>query len=116
MAYLKSNIVTLIFAVVLLGLIGMAIYADIKRKNADNVKRWLRWAVVQAEKDFGSNTGQLKLMFVYNLMICRFPLIGKMIPFSTFSSWVDEALRWMNEQLDINDSIKKVVCKEETNE
>lgn len=56
------------------------------------VKEWLLYAVMEAEKELGSGTGALKLRFVYNMFITKFPLLVALIPFSTFSSFVDEAL------------------------
>ena len=56
------------------------------------VKEWLLYAVMEAEKELGSGTGVLKLRFVYDMFITKFPLLVALIPFSTFSSFVDEAL------------------------
>ena len=71
-----------------------------------NVKEWLKWAVVEAEKALGSQTGQLKLRLVYDMFCERFPEIAKFISFATFSGWVDEALEWMKNQLESNDAVK----------
>lgn len=73
------------------------------------VKRWLEWAVSEAESELGSGTGQLKLRQVYNWFIVQFPFFSKIVPFSVFSSWVDIALKWMREQMEKNDSIKAVI-------
>lgn len=56
------------------------------------VKEWLLYAVMEAEKELGSGTGALKLRFVYDMFITKFPLLVALIPFSTFSSFVNEAL------------------------
>ena len=56
------------------------------------VKEWLLYAVMESEKELGSGTGALKLRFVYDMFITKFPLLVALIPFSTFSSFVDEAL------------------------
>ena len=74
-----------------------------------NVKEWLKIAVVEAEKNLGSGTGQLKLRQVYNLAITKFPWIGQLIKFETFSEWVDEALVWMRDELSKNDAIKNYI-------
>lgn len=71
-----------------------------------NVKEWLKWAVIEAEKALGSQTGQLKLRLVYDMFYERFPEIAKFISFDTFSKWVDEALEWMKNQLESNDAVK----------
>lgn len=78
-------------------------------EKVKNVKEWLKWAVVQAEKELGSKTGQLKLRMVYDMFVNRFPEIAKFISFNTFSSWVDEALEWMRNQLESNDAVKKII-------
>lgn len=74
-----------------------------------NIKEWLKWAVAKAEKELGSGTGQLKLRMVYDMAIDKFPFIVKFISFETFSKWVDEALDWMNYQLDINKNINSLI-------
>ena len=74
-----------------------------------NLKEWLKWAVVQAEIALGSGTGQLKLRMVYNMAVDKFPFIAKFVTFEEFSAWVDEALEWMNKQLETNNSIKRLV-------
>ena len=71
-----------------------------------DVKEWLKWAVVEAEKALGSKTGQLKLRLVYDMFCERFPEIAKFVSFETFSKWVDEALEWMENQLESNDAVK----------
>ena len=70
-----------------------------KDKKIANIKEWLKFAVIDAEKELGSGTGQLKLRMVYNMAVKQFPFIVQLIPFDTFSGWVDEALDWMRDQL-----------------
>ena len=70
-----------------------------KDKKIANIKEWLKFAVVDAEKELGSGTGQLKLRMVYNMAVKQFPFIVQLIPFDIFSGWVDEALDWMRDQL-----------------
>lgn len=79
---------------------------DMKIKN---LKEWLKWAVVEAEKALGGGTGQLKLRMVYDMAVKQFPWLASFIKFETFSEWVDEALEWMKGQLEKNDQIKNYV-------
>lgn len=65
----------------------------------DKIKSWLLWAVTQAEKEFGGGTGKLKLAYVYDLFIAKFPKLQIIVPFSLFSALVDEALVLMKEML-----------------
>lgn len=73
-----------------------------------NIIEFLKYAVSVAESDLGSGTGQLKLRRAYDIAIAKFPII-KIIPFSTFSKWVDIALEWMKNQLETNASINLLV-------
>lgn len=62
------------------------------QEQINQVKEWLLYAVMAAEKELGSGTGALKLRYVYDMFITKFPLMVALIPFSTFSEFVDEAL------------------------
>lgn len=61
------------------------------------VKKWLLYAVKCAEDEFGSKTGQIKLGFVYDLFVKRFPSVARFISFDTFCIYVDEALEELKE-------------------
>lgn len=73
-----------------------------------NIKQWLLLAVTEAEKQLGGGTGQLKLRYVYDWAVERFAWVS-VIPFTTFSSWVDEALAEMKKQLAENEAVKAYV-------
>lgn len=80
-----------------------------KEQKIANVKEWLKFAVTEAEKALGGGTGQLKLRKVYDMAIAQFPWIAKVIPFEEFSKWVDEALVWLEGQLENNAAINMIV-------
>ena len=80
-----------------------------KEKKIANIKEWLKYAVVEAERELGSGTGQLKLRMVYDMAVKQFPFIVQLIPFDTFSKWVDEALDWMRGQLAENKAAQSYV-------
>lgn len=80
-----------------------------KEKQIANIKEWLKYAVVEAERELGSGTGQLKLRMVYDMAVKQFPFIVQLIPFDTFSKWVDEALDWMRSQLAENKAAQSYV-------
>lgn len=75
-------------------------------------KNWLVWAVSEAEKVLGSGTGQLKLRYVYDAAIMRFPIVAKIIPFKLFSRMVDAALKVMNDMITNNTSIAEAITNE----
>lgn len=104
------------YLLLLLVIAVLYVYSFIKnfaQKPSDmqikNIQEWLKWAVVQAERKLGSGTGQLKLRMVYDLAVNKFPMIVQFISFDVFSEWVDEALKWMNKQLEDNKNIQLLV-------
>lgn len=96
-------------AVVIVVLVAGGIYVN-------GFKNWLVWAVTEAEKTFGSGTGQLKLRHAYDLAVARYPTIAKLIPFSVFSLLVDKALVTMREMIEKNGKIAGVIVGEEPTE
>ena len=66
-----------------------------------------------AEKDLGGGTGQLKLRKVYNMAISKFPWVATIYSFDKFSQDVDDALKWLDEQLSNNKNIKAIIAGEE---
>lgn len=80
-----------------------------KSAQIKKVKEWLLYAVTQAEKEFGSGTGQIKLRYVYDKFLTKFPYLTSVIPFELFSSLVDEALVKFREILETNDKVQEYV-------
>lgn len=66
------------------------------------IKNWLLYAVVAAEKEFGSGTGKLKFAKVYNEFIQKFPELAILISYEEFSNLVDEALSQLKDMLKNN--------------
>ena len=60
----------------------------------------------------GGGTGAVKLRYVYDLFIARFPAVARVVSFETFSTWVDEALDIMEDMIAENKSLAKYVTKE----
>ena len=69
----------------------------------------VKYAVAEAEKKLGSGTGQLKLRYVYNMFIAKFPAIALFIDFEDFSHMVDNALLELECMISSNDNIKNVI-------
>lgn len=102
MNWMENNWMVLIFVIAVLAALAYGL-------TTNSIKKWLRYAVTVAEEELGSGTGQLKLHQVYDMLVANYPIVGKLIPFSVFSNWVDEALDWMREQLDKNPNVKQIV-------
>lgn len=75
----------------------------------EKVREWLLFAVTQAEKELGGGTGQIKLRYVYDMFVVKFPSLVKFISFETFSFMVDEALIKMRHLLQTNEKVEKYV-------
>lgn len=111
-----NNWYLIVAAIAIIVVIGIAIYNFIllpKGEKLKRIKQWLLWAVTQAEKMFGSQTGQLKLRYVYDLFITRFPFISKFVTFEKFSQFVDQALEKMRKLLESNARVQAYVGLEE---
>lgn len=78
-------------------------------QQVKNIKEWLLLAVTTAEKELGGGTGQLKLRYVYDLFVNRYPVAAKVVSFETFSTWVDEALEEMKNMLKSNVAAREFV-------
>ena len=116
MDFLKAYLPMILIAVVVFSL--AAIYlADTmhkpKEEQLEELKKWLRWLVWQAEEYFGSKTGQLKLAMVYHLAVKQFPWIAYVMTYEEFDEkYVKEALKWLEEQLSKNANIKALLENE----
>lgn len=98
-----------------LSVIAMSIYVVIdfgnlpREQQLEQVREWLLYAVIEAERLLGGSTGQLKLALVFDMFAERFPMLVKVINFETFAELVDDALVEMRELLENNKAIKAVV-------
>lgn len=99
-----------ILLVIVVAASAIAFILSYKMFGIDKIKSWLLWAVTQAEKEFGGGTGKLKLAFVYDMFIAKFPKLQAIVPYAMFSALVDEALVLMREMLK-NDKIQAFVEK-----
>lgn len=82
------------------------------KEQKEKVKEWLKWAVTEAERKLKGGTGALKLRMVYDMFVGKFPWVSRLLDFTTFSLWVDEALIWLNTQLSSNENVQKYVKEE----
>lgn len=102
----------LVAAIAVLAMGGYAVYAFVKRPTTEQiskVKEWLLYAVTVAEKELGSGTGQIKLRYTYDMFIAKFPYLVKVIPFETFSLFVDEALDKFKGILESNTNLQSYI-------
>lgn len=119
MNFIVENWYFIVLAVAVLIVSGIGIYTFINYPTNDKIKKvkeWLLYAVMEAEKEFGSSTGQIKLRYVYDLFIAKFPAISKVISFESFSLLVDEALEQFKKLLISNKTLQKKTYGSELDE
>lgn len=101
--------------VALVAVLGVSIYAVVRffklptKEQIAKVKEWLVFACMEAEKELGGKTGQLKLRMVYDMFLEKFEWLAKVITFEKFSAMVDESLLKFKEMLKSNKAVKNIV-------
>lgn len=101
--------------IALIAVIAVAIFAIYKfcglptEKQIEKVKEWLIYACMEAEKELGGKTGQLKLRMVYDKFLTKFEWLAKVITFEQFSKMVDESLEKLKHLLETNMALKNIV-------
>lgn len=112
MKFFIDNWMLLVALVAVLVSTGISIYSFYKKpttEQLESVKEWLLFAVTEAERYLGGGTGQLKLRFVYDMFIQKFPHTSCLISFEMFSGLVDEALERMKSMLATNKAVETYV-------
>lgn len=110
--YLIQNWALVIAVVALIGVCIWSVFQFVQiptSKQVAKVQEWLLWAVTKAEAELGSGTGQLKLRYVYDMFVEKFPAVAKAMSFEYFSMMVDKALDKMKDILRQNKSATKLV-------
>jgi hypothetical protein len=114
MEFLLSNWLLFVILIAAIAVGGYTVYVFMKRPTDEQlakVKEWLLYAVAAAEKELGSGTGQIKLRYVYDMFIVKFPYLAKTVSFESFSVLVDEVLYKFKELLNSNDKLKDYIEK-----
>lgn len=110
--WISENWVSIIIAASLLIVAGhkILLFARLPQdEKIKNIKVWLLYAVVEAERELGNKTGELKLRWVYDKAIERFAWLSIIVSFETFSIWVDEALEEMKKMLTDNKAVANYI-------
>lgn len=63
-----------------------------KEEQIENIKHWLVWLCIEAERELQTGTGQAKLKRVYSVVCTTFTWVVKLITFEEFSKYTDDAL------------------------
>ena len=112
MNFIIDNWYIILGIIAVLVIAGYSVYKFLglpTKSQIAKIKEWLLYAVVLAEKELGSGTGEIKLRYVYDLFVAKFPTVAKVVSFETFSVWVDVALEKMETILKNNESVLNLV-------
>lgn len=96
-------------------LAAMTIHQFLRKPTIEQynqVKEWILYAVIEAEKTLGSKTGQIKLRMVWDMFLERFPHISPFVTFDMFSGWVDVALIKMREMIQTNKAVSDYIIED----
>lgn len=113
--FLIDNWQLIIIAIAVIAVAIYLVYVFVKMPRSAQLSRlqeWLLYAVAEAEKELGSGTGQLKLRYVYDMFVGRFPSLSRLVSFEAFSLLVDKALDKFNELLTTNQKVDEYVHTE----
>ena len=110
--YLVNNWYLIVAALSIVACAVIAVLDFFKKPTEEQLKavrEWLLFGVVAAEKALGSGTGKLKLRYVYDMFLEKFPVIAQVLSFDKFSELVDSALEEMKALLSTNENVKAYV-------
>lgn len=82
-------------------------------EQQNKIREWLLFAVIQAEKELGAKTGQIKLRYVYDMFLSKFPALVGVITFEQFSQLVDEALEQMKHLMETNNNARYYIQRKD---
>lgn len=82
----------------------VAIVAVIKQEKTI-IFKMLYSLVTEAEKQYGSGTGELKLSSVVSQVYSKLPSVASIIPVKTVEKWVEEALAKAKEKWAKNSNV-----------
>ena len=97
--------VVIFLILVILGLISYLV-------KKGNIQKLLLYICIEAERKFGSKTGQIKLRHVYDWFIGKFPFLSLFISFEEFGKMVDKALEEMEKLIKSNKAIAEYVGRQ----
>lgn len=84
-------------------------------KDKKNLKNMLLYLCTEAEKIYGSKTGQIKLSYAWNQACRAFPFLTKFLTFGMFSKMVDKCLDNFRNMVASNERVAEYVGVEKEN-
>lgn len=116
LTFINENWFLIMIAIAFISSIAIKIYKWFKMPNSEQMKKvqeWLLYAVAKAEEKLGSGTGELKLRYVYDMFIAKFPAIAIFVDFDEFKIMVEKALEKFEGLIQTNESIGALYAYED---
>lgn len=88
-------------------LVVLGVISYLCRKG--NIQKLLVYVCLEAERQYGSKTGQIKLRYAYDWFVSKWPVMSALISFEQFGKMVDVALAEMEHLIKTNMNIFKYV-------
>ena len=104
-----NDIIAILIIVALVSIILFGFFKLGKDKQIKIISEWLILAVIQAEKELGGGTGQVKLRYVYDMFLSKFKIVAMFISFEFFSGLVDVALVVMKQMIINNKDVRDYI-------
>ena len=104
-----SLLVVVVCALVVVGIKAKKFTELPSEEQRNKIKECLLLWVIEAERLYKGGTGAIKLRYVYDKFIEKFPSIAPVVSFIMFSEWVDDVLVYMKHLLETNENINKYV-------
>lgn len=118
MKWLVDNwtLLVVLASLVIFGVTKAVKFSQLSRaEQIESAKHLLLKWVAEAEAKYGGGTGIIKLRDVYEKFVGYYKDLAEVIPFETFSKWVDDALEEMDEILKDNPEVANLVYGTEEN-
>lgn len=99
--FLNSFEVLWVMAILLVAVVILSVrfFTQPKGERKKELVRWLGRIVILAEAKYGSKKGQLKLAYVYDTFLKKYPALAFFITKKQFEKLVDEALEMTKETI-----------------
>lgn len=105
------QIITSVFLIIISVLLIISTVGNtrLNPNEIEKIRQWILYAMIEAEKKFGSQTGKIKLRYVYDLFIDRFSNLSRCISFEDFESIVDNTMETFNTLINTNEKLNEYV-------
>ena len=106
--FINDNWFLIFVAICIVVVVTIKVYRWFKLPNKEQIKQvqeWLLYAVAKAEETLGSGTGELKLRYVYDMFMTKFPAVALFLGFDDFKKMVEKALVKFEELIETNPAV-----------